>query len=81
MELKDLVSSLNTYLNIAHIRELAINGLQVKAHSTVEHIALAVSARQMLFSIGLNCLRLGKTQLFNPSSSYFDQLLDVLTRR
>jgi dinuclear metal center YbgI/SA1388 family protein len=44
MELKDLVSSLNAYLNIAHICESAINGLQVKAHPHVKHIALAVSA-------------------------------------
>jgi hypothetical protein len=44
------------------------------------YFALAVSARQLLFSIGLNCLRLGKTQLFKPSSACFDQLLDVLTK-
>ena len=43
-------------------------------------LLILVAARQLLFFIGFNCLRLGKTHLLKLSSACFDQLLDVFDK-
>jgi dinuclear metal center YbgI/SA1388 family protein len=54
IKLKELITYLNEYLEVAKTRDVAINGLQVEGKDTIERIVVGVSATVDLFKKALD---------------------------